>query len=497
MNRGWLAAFSAMALGACAHSRLHQENGWSEVRTEHLIVDTDLEPQAAVEAVEQLERVEMGLLQGWWPGAEARNRPLHVVLLGPQEEIEELAASRRILGYYTPEAGLNGAILVAVAGEGDFAKDFNAQLPLKHELTHHLLESVMRQAPVWVNEGFATYMEGLELDRVHDVLRVGKPSPQRMHELANLGFGRWIATRADGGNWASFDIDNLMRARFVTDSTYEGRSWQLFFHLANSHAEALGVYLRLLWTGETNADAMKKAFAGMSAELLAKELTARYRAFSVAYSFTELPLPPLLARARIRPMTPAEMHAQLAELLWAARRERASRRAAAEARAALASDPLNVKALAVLAGLGQKDVATVQRCRDAAEAHPSDVLALELLASVLGGAEHAKERRELRERVLRLAPDDPGALNALAWEYVRQGNGRAGLAIAQTAADLAPDRADILDTLAAALAQSERCPEALEAQRRALELMPDGERWAAGRKRLAAYEAGCRSVPLE
>lgn len=250
-------------------------------------------------------------------------------------------------------------------------------------------------------------------------------------------------------------------------------------------------------TADEDAEAAKKALAGLSPERLARELTSRYRAHSIAYTFTELPLPPLSARARVRPMAPAEMHAQLAELFWTAQKPEARKRAGPEARAALASDPLNVKALAVLSGLGVKEVATLQRCRAAAEAHSSDLLALRLLASLLGGPGDAKERREILERSARLAPDDPGILNALAWDYVREGNGRAALTIAQTAADMAPDRADILDTLAAALAQAERCPEAVEKQRLAVQLAPNGDRWVGARKRLAAYETGCKTVPLE
>lgn len=496
MKRIRLVAFSAIALGACAHNNLRKETGWSEVRTEHLVVATYLDPRAAAEAVEQLERVELGLLQRWWPGGEIGGRPLNVVLLGWDGAIGEFA-TRGVGGYYSNVGGLNGAFMVATADENGLARRFNAQLVVKHELTHHLLVSVMRQVPLWVNEGFATYMEGLELDREHDLLRIGKPSPQRLTELSNNVSSSMVRTRADMGDWSPADVRNVMNALSVPDRGFEARAWQLFFHLANAHPEELDAYLRLLWTGETNAQAAKKALAELTPEILARELTSRYRAHSIAYSFTELPLPRLSTPARIRPMAPAEMHAQLAELLWTAEKPQARKRAEPEARAALATDPLNVKALAVLAGLGVKEGATLERCRAAAAAHPSDLLAGRLLARLLNGPDDAKERREILERSARLAPDDPGILNSLAWDYVRQGKGRSALAIAQAAADLAPDSAEILDTLAATLAQAERCPEAVEKERLAIQLAPRGDRWAAAQKRLAAYETGCKAVPLE
>ena len=164
---------------------------------------------------------------------------------------------------------------------------------------------------------------------------------------------------------------------------------------------------------------------------------------------------------------------------------------------ALATEPTNVMALSVLAGLGVKDDAFILSCRAAADAHPDDVPALLLLSGMLTGPERAKERRGLLEKAVRIAPEDPEVLNVLAWEDVLAGNGRKALAIAQKAVDLAPDRAKILDTLAAALAQSERCADALEAQRRAVKLAFDDGRSGGLQKRLAAYEAGCKSVPTD
>jgi hypothetical protein len=483
-----------VALSACVHSRLHEEQAWTEVRTEHLLVNTDLDAETAAALVGQLERVTLGLLQRWWPGADAPERPLHIVLLANEREFGEFASSG-VKGYYTQGTGLGGGLVVTSAGESRFAMRMNAQLALKHELTHHLISSVMRQAPIWVREGFATYMEGLEVDAARSVLIVGKPSELRMSELAagdRTSVGHWISNLAE---WRRSDVNGVLNARWNSYDLFENRAWQMFFGLANSHPEVLDNYLRLLWTGTPNEEAMKEAFRDLPSDVLARELTERFRVHAVQYSFSELPLTPLTKRAATRRLSTAEMHAQLAELELSGSKFRNNEHAEREARAALATDPINLRALSVLSILAVHDDGLVKGCRRAVQANPSEVFALRLLSRVLKGPEHGRERRELLASAMRVSPEDPDVLNDLAWEDIKGGNGRLSLSVAQKAADLAPDRADILDTLAAAFAQAGRCAEALEAQLLAVRLA--GGRSESLQKRLAAYQAGCKTVPLE
>jgi hypothetical protein len=486
------ALLGALALSACVHSRLHEEQAWTEVRTEHLLVNTDLDAETAASLVGQLERVTLGLLQRWWPGADVPERPLHIVLLANEGEFREFADSG-VTGYYTQGTGLGGGLVVTSAGESRFALRMNAQLALKHELTHHLLNSVMRQAPIWVSEGLATYMEGLEVEEARDVLIIGKPSEMRMRELA-AGDRTWTGDW-DIAEWRRSDVNGVLNARRNSYDLFENRAWQMFFGLANAHPELLDNYLRLLWTGTPNEEAMKEAFRDLPSDVLAKELTARFKVRSVEYSFSELPLPPLTKRAATRKLSTAEMHAQLAEVELSGWRFRARERAEREARRALAAEPINLRALSVLSILGFHDNGLVKACRRAVQADPSEVFALRLLSKVLEGPEHARERRELLSAAMRAAPEDPDVLSDLAWEDIKGGNGRLSLSVAQKAADLAPDRAEIIDTLAAAFAQAGRCAEALEAQLLAVKLA--GGRSERLQKRLAAYQAGCKTVPLE
>ena len=73
--------------------------------------------------------------------------------------------------------------------------------------------------------------------------------------------------------------------------------------------------------------------------------------------------------------------------------------------------------------------------------------------------------------VLQLQPNNALALNNVAWMLARQGK-PGGVAMAEKANSLLPDRAPLLDTLALALETENQLPKAIEAQSRAIKLEP-------------------------
>ncbi|WP_164884991.1 XrtA/PEP-CTERM system TPR-repeat protein PrsT [Rubrivivax rivuli] len=81
-------------------------------------------------------------------------------------------------------------------------------------------------------------------------------------------------------------------------------------------------------------------------------------------------------------------------------------------------------------------------------------------------------RAEARYRaVLQVEPENALALNNVAWLMVKQGK-PGGLALAQQANKLLPDRAPIIDTLSYALEADNKISEAIDAQKRAIALAP-------------------------
>jgi putative PEP-CTERM system TPR-repeat lipoprotein len=73
--------------------------------------------------------------------------------------------------------------------------------------------------------------------------------------------------------------------------------------------------------------------------------------------------------------------------------------------------------------------------------------------------------------VLELQPNNALALNNVAWMLARQGK-TGGVALAEKANSLVPDRAPLLDTLSLALEVDKQLPRAIEAQARAVKLEP-------------------------
>ncbi len=73
--------------------------------------------------------------------------------------------------------------------------------------------------------------------------------------------------------------------------------------------------------------------------------------------------------------------------------------------------------------------------------------------------------------VLQLQPNNALALNNMAWMLARQGK-PGGVAMAEKANSLLPDRAPLLDTLALTLEVDKQLPKAIEAQTRAIKLEP-------------------------
>ena len=169
-----------------------------------------------------------------------------------------------------------------------------------------------------------------------------------------------------------------------------------------------------------------------------------------------------------------------------------------ELSAALAVDPSNVSALRLQLSLVPPQE-RVSLGRRATAAHPEDGLAWLTLADALKeGAENWDACAQAYLKTTELLPDHPAAFAALAWMDLQKGKAGEALPLAVAAVRMAPWDAAILDTLAAALAGVGRCSEAVPAQSRALDMLPDGASDAQHSEyaaRLAGMKRRC-AVPI-
>ncbi|MDO9072976.1 MAG: PEP-CTERM system TPR-repeat protein PrsT [Rubrivivax sp.] len=105
------------------------------------------------------------------------------------------------------------------------------------------------------------------------------------------------------------------------------------------------------------------------------------------------------------------------------------------------------------------------------KANPDDMAFEYLLATTAMGRKDYDQAETRLHRIVKLRPDYPAALNNLAWVLASRGK-PGGVATAQRAVALAPDKPEFMDTLALALLVDKQAGRALELQKRVVELRP-------------------------
>jgi tetratricopeptide (TPR) repeat protein len=490
--------------GGCAHSsafRCPAEGGppWVEVESDHFVVKTDASEAAAERAVRELEAMRMAQLAAWDGAFDPPGRLEVVVLRSPAEldEIVDPALRRsftRVAGYYVPGARprvVSGLLLDREAPslvlpwfqrEREESASALESSILAHELAHHLIGQVLLRQPPWLGEGLAQYLEVTRLGTWQ-----GRPA-------AAVGMARWEA-------WAAERIPaaNLFAWRRGVPGYYAS-SWLMVHWLVNRRGAAFAGYQQRLARAEEPAAAWKAEFPdldpadGAAMALLDRELDAYLRAAS--YTSRRVMLPAVEPPLRRRQLPPPEVHALRAELfltpLLPSRTFRP--RVEEEIAASLREDPSGLPLALTLAEAGHREKA-LDLGRAAATARPDDWRGWAMLAAGAEGRDDlAAERLAALRRAAALLPDDAWALNEVAWGLLEAGASGEAFPLAARAARLAPGNASVLDTWGAILADVGRCPEALLAQRRAVDLL--GELAAAEaareiRDRLARIEAQC------
>lgn len=115
--------------------------------------------------------------------------------------------------------------------------------------------------------------------------------------------------------------------------------------------------------------------------------------------------------------------------------------------------------------------------------HPRDSqLLFQLGSTLLLKRDYAKAESRFRE-VLALSPEQPAALNNLAWLMIQQGKPGAS-AIAERALKASPNEAQFMDTLAMALAADGDLAKAIDWQRKAISQSPNEPAYSLGLARL-------------
>jgi len=493
--------------------------GWQELKSAHFTLRTNLEPEAAMAAAQEIERTRAALLAAMWPAPhETGIEPVDIIVLKDRADFERYsvpgsrglyahsALPPRIVLWGAPDSwqeklselnpsGIPAARIPATnqplpnpsrhGGSGGYvsspsssqrSQPVDGELAahvelvrqgsasvLRHELAHHVASAVYGRIPLWFSEGQAQFLESLRLSEDGRSATIGLLNPtawlefRRLRAMSILDVLRWNTPLSGLSQGDSMGL--------------YGASWQLYEWLFTTHREALRCYQEGLAGGEASAAAWARCFPNLVPEDLDRVLWEFSR--NGKPSLVEIAVPPLGFEVKIRPLTEAEVHLVRAQVALAAPRSAALiGEAQTDLEGALAADPASVGALQLLAPLVSPQ-ARLENGRRAVAAHPDDGWAWLLLADALWDTRGpAGERSRAYQRAVQLLPDSPLVLGRSARNLLSRDERTEALVLAERAAQLAPWNGEVLTIHALALAAAGRCAEGLSAADLARRVLP-------------------------
>lgn len=478
-----LAAFVATACAGPRAGRSPAEGGrpWIEIRTAHYTLQTDLSSDDARETALYLERTRAALLAAAWPHAKPPRDNLPAFVLRDDLEFQQMFGMD-FTGLFVRGDFSSFILFYGKPGESGW-QSRGIGMTLKHELSHHLSAYFLLQQPRWFSEGIASYLETIEISDDGSRATVGYANDRllRPHRARVQDVLAWT-------NETPEEID--------PQRLYAG-AWLLVHWLMNRKLEQFSDFQQRLVNGEQFESAWNRAFEGLQLDRLDHELD-HYR----AYQTYTVRVPPVEAPISGRSLTDAEVHALRAHLVLSTMQsfegERVERFqfARREVDEALRQDPGNVSALSSMSELQPSMVE--QLARQGVAAHPESDQAWVMLAQALKSAGHsAAEQEQALKKATSLGAQNALAAHSLACLYVDQKKYLAALPLAKRALELAPWSSPAWNTYAAIAFALKSCEEAIAAENRALELIPEGTDRVTERhyrERLGAYQASCRGA---
>ncbi|XSF00257.1 hypothetical protein VZL07_27090 [Pseudomyxococcus flavus] len=491
-----LLAWMLALLSGCAGMRAlcPREGGrpWVEVRSPHFTVRTNLDATTAEEAAQELEMLRQGLLQAWG-GSFDPPGTVDIILLHNRSALEEFT-NIRIEGFSTSTE--DGPLLV-LAGHAYALSEATADITTQaHELTHYLSERALVRQPRWLSEGLASYLETIALRPERREVILG-----RLHDaFYNHVWRHGWRTLDELWEWDRKGMLSTAESR-----QYYASSWLWVHFFISRHGARFEDFQKRLMRGEEPRHAFDSAFHG--AKDLAGELHGYVRRPGhMNYRTTTAPLALVPSPLQTRPMRTAEVHAVRAQLFLmspgAAPLEERLPYIEREMEEATREEPGNVDAMLLRIRSTEDPFRRLALARELVDRHPDSGHAWDALAQALDAAGNTSEEQEAaRVRAVELLPDSVSAQNGLAGFYARTAQPEKGLAAAQRALALAPGNSAVLDTWSTILFQLGRCPEALDAQELAADMLHEGTPQRLRRTvhdTLARYQAVCGAeVPLD
>ncbi|HEY2031579.1 MAG TPA: hypothetical protein VGH20_20445 [Myxococcales bacterium] len=439
-----LLILATAAAAACAHRSLAADpDSWTEAQSAHFTLLTDLDQDDASRAASDLEYIHAALLAAGWHGTSPSAARTTVVLFQSASELKRFVRFN-VEGMTTYDR--YGERIILVNGGANL---LGSEL-VKHELTHALVFEYLVTDPRWVQEGIASLLETLDIDRdAGTAVRGASPWRRRL----------WL--REDKPKIIQWDVlmGNGASNGELDGYAYETLCWELVHFLVDSNPKGFDDFMARLAHGEGMWQAFGESFPKLTGRGIAAamdEYLSRQPLLKRTFKVPDVPA----GRLALRKLSRAESHALFAELFYAVGDDAGRdtfKEFEDERSLALAADPANPLALS----LQQRPNAQLAVAR-----HPDDFRSWALLYDA-----DEKNVDALRKAVA-LAPGNSFLLSRLAAAEAVEGKSADALAHAERARSLSPT-SFVLHTLARLYDKNGRCAEARTEQERAIESLPD------------------------
>ncbi len=452
---------------------------WHVYESEHVVLRTDLSPSRAEAMVKELELARAAVLQAMFSKPPPIPGKVHAIAFASDSEFWEVAPSHAA-AYFTTIDGFTP--LVVLPG----TLQAGTRTTLIHELTHHLSSYPLLRKPMWLNEGFAMYLESMGSVALGARMTVGSipemmPLPRKRSERVLVK--DLLAWKRIPPDWVS----ETVRRHYVS-------SWFLVHYLVNKQTPGFYEFFRRLGRAEDPRLAWKGAFPQWDPDVpdalddLESKLDTYGRGESFQYHEIQLDVSP---KVTSRSLPPSEVHAYRAMLLPHGG-ERSPEAIRAEVEEALAEDPTDPLAIAVLSGLDPK-LDVLPMARASAKAHPGDWRSWSLLGDALARGPK-EEFLAARRKAVEVAPGEPVALRELARDLAAAGEPKEAAPPALALLKIAPWAPATHETVAQVAMALGLCPDALRAQQRAIDTLSDRASQKARTEKekvLAGYQERC------
>jgi tetratricopeptide (TPR) repeat protein len=458
---------------------------WREVSTPHFVLRTDLAAGVAKRAAQTLELNRDMLVSAAWPRTEIPEWARTEVYVLDGTDFQ------RTFGEKVDSLSMGGVpeqfYLYGDPGRWESRSSLmlSAVSTLRFQLAVRIARLLYPDGPRWFVDGIGHFLETVHLSDDGKSVVLGAVNPS---ELRNYAARRTVSL-AQLLSWKHSDPTNW---------GLDGMSWLFVHWLSNAQPDRFSRYRLELMRGAGGEAAFATAFSSLDLPATDQELF-RYSKHG-EYAEASAPLVPTVAHFTERLLTPSDLHVVQARLAIASWNTNPGERTADALRThvreqidmALALDPTNVTALWTDEWTPQAQRLT--RARGAAEAHPDDPRAWELLGTLLGETQPGCEEEEKAYRkALALAPNNPDVTNALAWLLQDQGRWSQAMPLAMKVIKRTPNSPFALDTYAAVMFKAGSCTNALAAQQRAVDRLTPASRKENPQieKRLTDYRTAC------